>query len=124
MKVHIGSGTRDWSHHGSGCAAGAIVLFITVAFLTAQGCYHTRIIASDSPATDYEKHTMYALAWGLVQTNVLPDSCHCPSNALAEVRYSSNLGYSLITVITLGFWSPVEVEWRCAKMPAPQPHEQ
>jgi hypothetical protein len=28
---------------------------------------------------------------------------------------SSNFGFTLLTVVTLGFWSPIELQWHCAK---------
>jgi hypothetical protein len=31
------------------------------------------------------------------------------------VRSSSNLGFTLITAVTLGLAAPLQVEWRCAK---------
>ena len=33
--------------------------------------------------------------------------------ALARVRTTSNFGYSLLTVVTLGLWAPVQVEYTC-----------
>jgi hypothetical protein len=62
------------------------------------------------------------LFWGLLQENPEPDDCI--SGALDEVRYSTNFGYSLINVATLGIWHPIDVEWRCAKTPPPFPDEQ
>lgn len=89
-------------------------LLLTMAW--GPGCYHSRVLPPQpNPATEYEKRTVHALAWGLVQQNTFAEDCR--SNALDEVRISSNLGYSILTVVTLGFWMPLEVEWRCAKNP-------
>ena len=36
-------------------------------------------------------------------------------NGVAEVTMTTNLGYALITVLTLGIWSPIKVQWKCSK---------
>lgn len=89
-----------------------VLLFITP--LT-TGCYHYRVIAPDpDPATEYEKRTVHSLFWGLLQARDI-SADDCLSNALDEVRVSTNLGYSAISVATLGIWMPMDVRWRCAK---------
>ena len=40
---------------------------------------------------------------------------NCESNALDEVRVSTNFGFALVTVLSLGIWQPIEVNWRCAE---------
>jgi hypothetical protein len=43
---------------------------------------------------------------------------NCPTNVpLADVTAHTNLGYALITTVTLGIVSIHELEWRCAKEP-------
>jgi hypothetical protein len=44
-----------------------------------------------------------------------PDIANCNNQPLAEVTLSSNLGFSLLTLLTLGFASPVQMRWKCAK---------
>jgi hypothetical protein len=91
--------------------------------IASQGCYHFRVTAPNpTPATDYEKRTLYSFAWGLVQQNVPAQDC--ASNALDEVRVTTNFGYVLISVVTLGIVVPVDVEWRCAKEPIPSTPDQ
>jgi hypothetical protein len=34
---------------------------------------------------------------------------------MAEVTASTNVGYALLTVVSLGFAAPMQVEWKCAK---------
>jgi len=31
------------------------------------------------------------------------------------VQVQNNFGYSLITVLTLGIWSPMKLQWKCGK---------
>jgi len=87
-----------------------------------NGCYRYRVMAPDfDPATEYESQTMHSLFWGLAQTKALrPPNC-AAGNGLDEVRVTTNFGYALITVATLGIWCPMKVEWRCAKPCAPEP---
>ncbi|TVQ02063.1 MAG: hypothetical protein EA359_12665 [Balneolaceae bacterium] len=82
-----------------------------------SGCYHYRVIAPDpEPATDYEKRTVHSLFWGLMQARDI-SADDCLSNALDEIRITTNLGYSVISVATVGIWMPMDLRWRCAKEP-------
>jgi len=96
----------------------ALALILT----TTQGCYHYRVSSANfDPSTGYQKKTVHSFFWGLAQkrTNgidVVTDNCDKINvNKIDEVRVTTNLGYSLINVITLGIWSPMQVEWKCAK---------
>jgi len=85
------------------------------------GCYHVRVIVPQpDPGTEYKKKTVQNLAWGALpkKNRDVPTTNCLNSTGLDEVRVSSNLGYSFLTVGTLGFWSPSQIEWRCTK-----PHE-
>jgi hypothetical protein len=78
------------------------------------------IVPQPDPGTEYKKKTVQNLAWGSLpkKDRDVPASNCLNSTGLDEVRVSSNLGYSFLTVGTLGFWSPAQIEWRCTK-----PHE-
>jgi hypothetical protein len=42
----------------------------------------------------------------------------CPEQiAIDQVLVDDNLGFNLVTVATLGFWSPKRLRYRCAKPP-------
>jgi hypothetical protein len=95
----------------------AIRVWVTISvvcWLALAGCYHSRVAPIRSlPADDGHSVTEHALVWGLYQARAeQPD---CQGNGVAEVTATSNLGYSLISVVTLGFWMPSELEWKCAK---------
>src|SRR5262252_10570366 len=97
-------------------------ILLTAALVVAAGCYHTRVFTNGQPATEYTQQTVHSLFWGLVQQNVEPPTTNnCVSKAMQEVRVTTNLGYAFLTVLTLGIWSPMEIEWRCAKTPPPHP---
>jgi hypothetical protein len=81
-----------------------------------SACAHYRVQvpgAAGVGATEPEGEVLWSLAWGVVQEEPTVDNCQ--GRALAEVHQSTNLGFALITVATLGFASPQRVEWRCAK---------
>lgn len=82
-----------------------------------QSCYHYRVLntVNDPASVQYHEKVMWSYCWGLVNKPgnfTVPD---CTNSSIDEVRISSNLATSLLTVITLGFVSPVKVEWKCHK---------
>lgn len=84
------------------------------------GCYRFRIGAEGAAgvsAPHYESKTVWYLGWGLFGDFPVAS---CNNQPIAEVVMTSNLGYDLITVLTLGFASPIRMQWRCA---APTPVE-
>ena len=90
-------------------------LFGIILIFSVEGCYHYRVAVPESDhATEYESATVHSIAWGLVQSSTVKTD-NCVSNAMNDVTVSSNLGYSLISVVTLGFWMPMDIEWRCSK---------
>ena len=56
---------------------------------------------------------MQAFFWGAIEETKATDNC--VDNAIDEVRVRQTLPHVLATVLTLGIWMPLEVEWRCAK---------
>ena len=94
-----------------------------------SGCYHYRVTAPDplpaSPAKS-EQITVHSVFWGLFpksQPHVFAKNCRM-SNALDEVKMTTNFGYAFVTILSLGLWSPMDVEWRCSKVPSPEIEEE
>lgn len=94
-------------------------------WLFAVGCYHYRAGVTEAAAprrTDsYTGEVVWSLAWGLLQETPVVN-CDIPLAGtdtlklpVAEVRVSTNLGFVLVTLATLGFAAPARVEWKCAK---------
>lgn len=105
--------------HGEARPLLKVVALVSLSCLIMSGRYNVRVIAPHpDPATEYKQRTTNTLAWGLIKEDVAANDC-AASNAVDEVRVSSNFGNSLLTVFTLGFWSRTTVQWRCSK-----PHEQ
>lgn len=84
-----------------------------LAALLLGGCYRYRTHAPEViDGTTPRSETVWSLAWGLAQEQ--PDVNNCRGQGLADVTVADNFGYTLITVLTLGFASPKRVEWTCA----------
>jgi hypothetical protein len=86
------------------------------------GCYHVHVVSprySDKGPRS-ESHTVHAFFWGLLQPTDL--TLDCVSDGVADIQYETNLGYSLLSVVTLGLWMPMEVQWTCLTDPQTQPH--
>lgn len=90
---------------------------LLIAATLLEGCaYHRLVVREPSPADQYyHSVSSAALGWGAVEEQRVAEKCG--SNALSEVRVKTSLLQALATVLTLGFWQPAEVEYRCAKPP-------
>ncbi len=100
----------------------AISLLLVIVLFSTESCYHYRVLTTESdPATEYQSKVVYSYFWGLVNNpkDFVVPNCN-NKNALDEVRVTTNYGYSILTVITLGIFSPIEVKWRCSKPPKRQ----
>jgi hypothetical protein len=86
-------------------------------FVLCTGCYHYYVAAPRfEPADEWHPRTLNSYAWGLVNKPQMALAHECgDSNALDQVRVTQNLGTTLATVLTLGIWSPIRVEYKCAK---------
>lgn len=95
------------------------LMFAAVLMCAASGCYHYGIGQRDrSAATEPRSETLWSTFWGLSQQSI-DTTTSCAGNPIARVRTSTNLGYVLLTMATLGILAPAEVEWTCAKDPGP-----
>lgn len=102
------------------------VALIALSF-TSIGCYHHHLLTFGGNAGNVSPFpkTIHAGFWGLRPKPIVPPagstgSALCAKNGMFDVVVHTNPGYSAITVITLGLWSPMRVEWQCA---APIPAE-
>jgi hypothetical protein len=98
-------------------------IFILLLFST-QSCYQYRVLNTQrDPGTEYQKKVLWSYAWGLVNKpqNFIVPNCDSAS-ALDEVVFRTNIGYSLIQVVSLGIVAPVQVQWKCHK-PCPREGE-
>jgi hypothetical protein len=90
-----------------------LILFL----VSTQSCYQYRVLnTNNDPSTEYQRKVLRSYAWGLINN---PKDFHVPncnnSNALDELIFSKNFGQSVVTCLTLGIVSSVEVKWKCHK---------
>lgn len=105
----------------------ASLLLATCASLCA-GCatYHVYQIKGplemgNQPLTEWKSTTLHALGWGAVRQDLPVDNCRLGNGTrtgIEEVRARHNVGTTVAAILTLGFWQPLKVSWRCAR-PAP-----
>ena len=108
------------------------VLFLIIALsASSSGCavYHVYQIGGPNDielgnltGKEWEGQTVHSLAWGGIRQDIAVDLCQQGDGTrlnIEEFKVETNLGYSLLSVITLGFWIPTEVYYRCAKPPVP-----
>jgi hypothetical protein len=92
-----------------------IALSLTVMM---SSCYTARVATHAQAGTETSGQTVHFFLWGVIQSPKRVTTPICDSlgaNGMAEVTVKNNFGYSLITVVTLGIWSPTRLEWKCAK---------
>jgi len=107
-------------------------VLLVVTQLVNSGCYRYHLLSPEpDPIVTACQRTVHTLAWGLITRDTrtthcegaVPDSVASAcrqSNAIDQVRVSSNFGFALLTIVTLGFWAPMQLKWHCAK-PAEAP---
>ncbi|MEE8103988.1 MAG: hypothetical protein V3T86_00470 [Planctomycetota bacterium] len=103
---------------------GALAL-ATIGFAV-PGCAHYRVTSMDDDKVITHRETKHVFFWGLMEepvhlaSNATDPKYACASGSLHEVTVTTNLGYALITVLTVGIWSPATVEWSCAVAKSPK----
>jgi hypothetical protein len=76
----------------------------------------------DQPSTEWKHKTLSAFAWGGGRQDLPVDNCRLGNGqrlGIEEVKVETNFGFILASTVTLGFWVPLKVSWRCAKPPVP-----
>jgi len=80
--------------------------------LLLSSCMNMRVVAEyDSNNPVPEKVTKVAWVWGLVQPKDIKTDSNCES--ICMVTTQNNLGYILISAVTLGIIVPLSIEYHC-----------
>jgi len=89
------------------------IVAVLAASLVLTSCYHYRTHAPGYPGvTEGGGTTVGSYLWGIFNNEPVVD---CNDQALAEVTVVDNVGYTLLTVVTLGIVNLKQVEWKCAR---------
>ena len=74
----------------------------------------------NQPGTEWNRKTLHNFGWGGKRQDLPAENCQLGDGqrlGIEEIKVETNLGYALISVITLGIWIPIDMSWRCAKPP-------
>jgi hypothetical protein len=91
---------------------------LVILIFISESCSTTRIVTRYDCNTvvnnNVNRKTSWTFAWGLVQPKDIDPKCETAFNHLNKVEVKTNLGFILISAITLGAVIPQTVEWCCA----------
>ena len=96
-----------------------IVLLFSLYSFSLQSCSKYTVTTSQRDPADvaYKKKVMASYLWGIINNPHRTVDTACGSAGLDEVKITTNVGYSVINVVTLGIVHVVQVEWKCQKEP-------
>jgi hypothetical protein len=91
-------------------------LIIASCFLLLAGCAEHRLtVKRPNPGTPPAEVSSAAIGWGASQKRNVAE---CDSNIIDEVRVKQNVGQSLVSLLTLGFYMPTTIEYVCGNVPS------
>jgi hypothetical protein len=98
-------------------------LLLIVLIPLAESCSTTKVITKYDCNTiannPVNRRTTWTFAWGLVQPRDINPNCEPSFNHLNKVVVKTNLGFILLSAVTLGAVIPQRVEWCCAPQNIP-----
>lgn len=81
--------------------------------LSACSHYHVHV-PEPREGTEWQATNMNSYLWGQVQEDL---AVACRTNSINDVRFNRGPHHVVATIVTLGIWSPIEVQYRCARPP-------
>src|SRR5688572_10772594 len=95
----------------------SLYLFLVVYCLPVQSCSKYTVTTSQKIHADvyYKKKVAVTYLWGIINKPHSVIDTTCGKAGLSEVKVTTHLGYSLVSVATLGIVNLVRVEWKCQK---------
>lgn len=91
-------------------------LWLAPCLLLLAGCAeHRLVVQQPNPGPPPITANSAAIGWGAAQNRIV---AQCDSNIIDEVRVKQNLGQSLLSVLTLGFYMPITIEYVCGNVPS------
>ena len=99
----------------------AILLIIAALPLSLSACAYHSLTVPVPNRGDQNLHAVSsnAIAWGAIEDPKAADKC-IGTNSISDVAVRTSLLQSLATVLTLGFWQPSHIRYRCGKLPTGQ----
>jgi Bor protein len=91
------------------------IIIFSCLFLLAGCVEHRLVVREPNPNTQKEEVKSAAMGWGTSQRK---NVAICDSSIIDEVRVKQNVGQSLVSVLTLGFYMPTTIEYQCGNAPS------
>ncbi len=105
------------------CYSRSVQYLLFITFMIGSSCSTTKIVTKYDCNTavnnTVNKKTTWTFAWGLVQPKDIDPKCEPSFNHLNKVVVKTNLGFILLSAVTLGAVIPQRVEWCCAPQNIP-----
>ncbi len=98
-----------------------IVVCLLLYTVSCSSCFTYRVTTHAQATTDNtpaNSRKACSLFWGIINKPQVITTPVCDSlgvNGVSEVVVKTNFGNALVTILTLGIYCPVRVEWKCAK---------
>ncbi len=92
--------------------------FLWVLCLGLNSCASYRIATNSQEGSELQTYKAASMFWGLVAKPPLIPTPLCDnlqSPGMSEVRMRRNVGQGLVSVVTLGIYNPVTIEYKCSK---------
>lgn len=90
-----------------------LIFVLCVVFTSGCANYQVRMPDEDPLNKPYEGGMMHAYVGGLWYAPQVM-TADCPTKAINDVVVKRNYLYDLASVLTLGLWMPIEINYRCA----------
>jgi hypothetical protein len=98
----------------------ALTLALLIFSITiSPGCSKYTVTTTQSTPGDirFKNKVAASYLWGIINKPQSIVDSTCGTAGVSEVKVTSNLGYSLLNVATLGIVHIVKLEWKCQKEP-------
>ena len=98
-------------------ASWSLYLLLAIYCVPVQSCSKYTITTSQKNPADvyYKKRVAASYFWGIINKPQSIVDTACGSAGLADVKITTNVGFSVLNVVTLGIVNVVRIEWKCQK---------
>ena len=73
------------------------------------------------PGTEWKSRNLNSFLWGLIRQDLPITNCRLANGqrlGIEEIRLGRSWKQAIVTLLTLGIWAPVRVNWRCCRPPS------
>lgn len=92
--------------------------FVLLAYcVPMQSCSKYTVTTTGKNPADihYKSKVAASYFWGIINNPHSVTDSTCGKAGLSDVKFTTNFGYSLLHIVTLGIVNLVRVEWKCQK---------